>query len=79
MPLLYLVPLLYLMPLLYYCLGYLLLWLPFALVFNTIGIWHSLRFATGCVSYFVVSNLIFVVTFFESFFASEFQVLCIGC
>ena len=37
--------------------------MPFALVFNTIGIWHSLRFATGCVNYFVVSNLIFVVTF----------------
>ena len=53
--------------------------IPFALIFNTIGIWHSLRFATGCVIYFVVSNLIFVVTFFESFFASEFQVLCIGC
>ena len=53
--------------------------IPFALVFNTIGIWHSLRFAAGCVSYFVVSNLIFVVTFFESFCASEFQVLCIGC
>ena len=53
--------------------------IPLALVFNTIGIWHSLRFASGYVSLFVVSNLIFVVTFFESFFASEFQALCIGC